>query len=103
MTASQTGQAGHAIEIQSEKENNYCDAITMLQECNNGLCLLDQAQVHAVVEKFSLKDGGDRELHCLCDTLTLPLQPLKVMEYELGSFVTSLIEMKLDQTMMFKC
>ena len=58
--------------------------------------------MHAIVEAPSLKDGSGKELRRLHDVLAQHLQAPKVMYYELGLFITSLIELKLDQATAFK-
>ena len=55
-----------------------------------------------IVEAPLLKDGNGKELRCVHDILVQHLQVLKVMDYEPGPFVTSLIEMRLDQATAFE-
>ena len=50
-----------------------------------------------------LKDGTGKELRCLHDVVLQHFQALKSLGHEVpGSFVTSLLELKLDATMMFE-
>ena len=55
-----------------------------------------------IVEPPSLEDGSSKELRSLNNILAQHLQALKVMEYEPSPFITSLIEMKLDQATAFR-
>ena len=64
----------------------------MLQERYNRHWLLHPAHVCMVVEASSLKDGSGKELHRVHEVLA------QVMDYKPGPFLTSLIQLKLDQT-----
>ena len=56
-----------------------------------------------IMEATALKDGSGCELHCLHDTVQHHIQALKAMGHDYsGPFVTSLIELKLDTTIMFE-
>ena len=57
-----------------------------------------------IIEVPSLKDNTGKELHRLHDVLQQHLCALKAMDKEpSASFITSLIEMKLDPDTMFEC
>ena len=56
-----------------------------------------------IVEATSLRDGTGKELCRLHDVVQQHLQALKAMEYEpSGSFITSVLELKLDTNTMFE-
>ena len=64
---------------------------------------MHQVHVSAIHEDPSLSDGNGQELHCLHDVATPHLRALKAMEYEpSGSFVTYILELKLDLTTTFE-
>ena len=96
------GPVRHIIEGLSGTMSNYHDSITMLQARYDRPRLLHQAHVHMVVQVPSLKSGSGKELCRLHDFSAQHLETLKVMKYEPGPFVTSLIQMKLDQATAFE-
>ena len=56
-----------------------------------------------IMEATALKDGSGRELRHLHNTVQQHIQGLKAMGHDPpGSFVTLLIELKLDATTMFE-
>ena len=58
--------------------------------------------VHAVVEAPSLKDGSGKELRHLHDVINQHMQAITAMpDNSPEVFVTSIIETKLDQTLIF--
>ena len=87
----------------SQSGNNYLDAIETLKARYDRPRLVHQAHVRSIVEAPSLKDGNGRELRRLHDTVQQHLRALKAMDCEpSGQFVTSLLELKLDETTMFE-
>ena len=97
------GPAKNAIEGLSGSGDDYQEAIECLRKRYDRPRLLHQAHVRAIVEAPSLKDGGGKELRRLHDTLNQHLRSLKNMHQEsYEAFVTSLIELKLDQTTTFE-
>ena len=74
-----------------------------LQEQYNRPCLIHQAHVRKIIKVPSLKDNTGKELRHLHDVLQQHLRALKAMDKEpSASFITSLIEMKLDPDRMFE-
>ena len=64
---------------------------------------MHQAQVRAIVEAASLKEGNAMGLRLLHDVVNQHLQALKAMDYDpSGPFINSVIELKLDQATMFE-
>ena len=56
-----------------------------------------------ILEAPLLKEGSGKELRCLHDSVQQHLRALKAMECELpGSFITSILKLKLDQDTMFE-
>ena len=56
-----------------------------------------------ILEATSLRDGTGKELRRLQDVIQQHLRALKAMEYEpSGSFITSVLELKLDTNTMFE-
>ena len=50
-----------------------------------------------------MRNGNCCELHCLHDVAAPHLRALEAMDYEpSGPFITSMLELKLDQTTMFE-
>ena len=66
--------------------------------------LIHQAHVKEIIEVPSLRDNSAKEIRCLHDVLQQHLCALKAMKKEPSSpFITSLIEMKLDNDTRFEC
>ena len=56
-----------------------------------------------ILDAAPLKDGNGREIRILHDTVQQHIRALKSMDYEpSGLFITSAIELKLDETTMFE-
>ena len=65
--------------------------------------LIHKTRVRKICEVPPLKDGNGKELRRLHDVLQQHLRALKSMDHEpSGSFITSMIELKLDQSTMFE-
>ena len=95
--------AWHTIKRHSGSGNDYAKAGISLNHRYDRPHFLHRVHVRAIMEVPILKEGNDKELHCLHNVLSQHLQELKVMKYELsGPFITSLIETKLDQATSFE-
>ncbi len=91
--------AKHVVEGLSGTGEHYQEAIDCLRTRFDRPRLIHQAHIRAVVETPALKEGNGRELRRLHDTVAQHLCALKSMDEEpSGSFVTSLLELKLDTT-----
>ena len=87
----------------SRSGENYDEAIDCLRSRYNRPRLLHRAHVQMITEAPPLKDGSEKELRRLHDTVQQHLRALKVMEAEPnGAFITSIIELKLDVDTMFE-
>ena len=70
---------------------------------NNRPRLIHQAHICAILEAAPLKDGHGRQLRKLHNVANQHLRALRTMEYDpSGPFITSLLELKLDQSMVFE-
>ena len=97
------GSAKSVIEGLSRSEDQYQEAIECLKSRYNHPCVTHCAHVRMVVDAPSLKDGSGKELHRLHHTLQQHVRALKSMKHEPdSSFITSIIELKLDQDTMFE-
>ena len=101
--AVKNGSAKPVIEGLSRSGENYNEAIDCLKSRFNRPRLLHHAHVRKIVEAPSLKDGSGKELRRLHDTVQQHLRALKAMGSEPDeSFITSVIELKLDVDTMFE-
>ena len=97
------GSTKNVIEGLSRSGDCYKEAIDSLKTRYDHPWLIHQTHVKKIIEAPSLKDGSGRELHRLDDTVQQHIRALKATGHEPpGPFVTSLIELKLDTTTMFK-
>lgn len=97
------GSAKNVIEGLSRSGEQYEEAVKCLQEQYDRPRLIHQAHVRRIVELPNLKDDSGRELCRLHDVLQQHLRALKAMDKEPSvSFITLLIEMKLDPSTMFE-
>lgn len=97
------GSARNAIEGLSRSGDNYSEAISCLKSRYDRPRLIHRTHVQRIVDVSSLKDGGGKELRRLHDTVLQHLRALKTLGHEPSStFVTSILELKLDQNMMFE-
>ena len=97
------GSAKQVVEGLSSSGEQYEEAIDCLRKRFDRPRLLHQAHVRAILEAPALKDGNGKELRRLHDIANQHLRALKAMECEpSGSFVTSMLELKLDVTTMFE-
>ena len=97
------GTAKKVIEGLSQSGDQYDEAITCLKSRYDRPRLIHQTHVKKVVEITPLKEGSGKELRFLHDAAQQHLRALKAMGQEpSGSFITSLLELKLDQNTMFE-
>ena len=97
------GSAKHVVEGLSGSGNNYDEAIDCLQKRYDRPRLIHQAHVRAILDAPALKEGNGKELRRLHDTVTQHLRALKAMDCEpSGPFITSALELKLDDNTMFE-
>ena len=97
------GSAKNVIEGLSHSGDCYLEAVECLKGRYNCPRLIHQAHVRVILEAPSLKTGGGKELRRLHDIILQHLRALKAMGYKPSSpFLTSIIELKLDQGTMFK-
>ncbi len=96
--------AKSVIEGLSHSGDQYAEAIASLKSrYNNRPRLIHQAHVRKIYEVANLKEGSGKELRQLHDTVQQHLRALKAMGLEpSGSFITSLLELKLDKDTMFE-
>ena len=101
--AIKSGSARNAIEGLSRSGDNYLEAVETLKTRYNRPRLTHRAHVRMIMDAAPLKDGGGKELRRLHDTIQQHLRALKAMKSEPdSSFVTSIIELKLDADTLFE-
>ena len=82
---------------------HYNKAIKCLQERYDRPRQIYQMHVRRIVEATPLKDGTGKEIHILQDLVVQHLRALKSLCHKPSqAFITSLLEMKLNSTTMFK-
>ena len=97
------GSAKSSIEGLSRTGDNYEEAVQCLKARYNRPRLIHQAHVKTILDAVPLKEGTGKEIRKLHDTVLQHLRALKSMGYEpSGPFITSALELKLDQTTMFE-
>ena len=97
------GAAKKVIEGMSRSGDQYAKAIMCLKSRYDRPRLIHQTHVNKIVEIAPLKEGSGKELCYLYDTAQQHLRALKAMGQEpSGLFITSLLELKLDQNTMFE-
>ena len=97
------GSARHVIEGLSQTGECYQDAIECLCSRYNRPRIIHQTHVRMIMDAKPLTDGSGKELRQLHDTVQQHLRALKAMDYEpSGTFVTSILELKLDADTMFE-
>ena len=98
--ALKAGSAKSVIEGLSRSGDQYDEAITCLKARFDRPRLIHQAHVRKIP---NLKDGNGRELRHLHDTALQHLRALRAMGHEPSeTFVTSMLELKLDANTMFE-
>ncbi len=97
------GSAKHVIEGLSHSGNQYKEAIDTLKARYDRPRIIHQTHVRKIYDVPSLKDGSGKELRRFHDTVQQHLRALKAMDEEpTGSFITALLELKLDKDTMFE-
>ena len=97
------GSAKNVIEGLSRSGDNYEEAIQCLKTRYDRPRLIHQGHVKTILEATPLKDGTGKELRKLHDTVQQHLRALKSMGHDpSGPFITSTLELKLDQNTMFE-
>ena len=97
------GSAKSVVEGLSRSGDHYDEAITCLKTRYDRPRLIHQAHVRKIIEIPNLKDGSGKELRRLHDTAQQHLRALKALGHDPpGSFITSLLELKLDINTMFE-
>ena len=91
------------IEGLSRSGDCYTEAIECLKARYNRPRLIHQTHVRMIIEAPPIKEGNGKELRRLHDTVQQHLRALKAMGCEApGPFITSVLELKLDQNTMFE-
>ena len=101
--AVKAGTAKSVIEGLFRSREHYTEAIACLKSRYDKPRLIHQAHVRKIVEIPNMKDGSRKELRRLHDTALQHLRALRAMGHDpAGSFITSMLEMKLDVNTMFE-
>ena len=97
------GSARQVSEGLSGLGESWKGAIDFPQTRYDWPCLIFQAHIHAILDVPALKESSGKELRQLHDTASWHLRALKAMNHEpFGSFITSMLELKLDVNMTFE-
>ena len=97
------GSAKNVIEGLSRSGKNYGEAVDTLKSRYNRPRIIHRTHVQRIVDASILKDGTGKELRRLHDTILQHLRALKTLGHEPSStFITSVLELKLDQSTMFE-
>lgn len=97
------GPATHAIEGLSRSGDNYMEAVDCLKHRYDRPRLIHRTHVQMIVDYPSLKEGAGKEIRRLYDKVQQHLRALKAMGNDPpGPFITSVIELKLDENTMFE-
>ena len=97
------GTARSVIEGLTKSSEEYSEAIDCLKARYDRPRLIHQTHVKCILDSPLLKEGSGRELRRLHDTVQQHLRALKSLGHEPSpSFITSLIELKLDVNTMFE-
>ena len=96
------GSAKGAIEDLSRSGDNYTKAIKCLQLRYDRPGLIQKAHVHMILDAPPLKEETVKKLRCLHDVVQQHLWAFKAMGDDVpGPFITSVLELKLDQNTLF--
>ena len=97
------GSAKNVIEGLSHSADQYKEAIDSLKARYDRPRIIHQTHVREIYQVPSLKDGSGKELRRFHDTIKQHLRALRAMKEEpTGSFITALLELKLDKDTMFE-
>ena len=87
----------------STSSDNYAEAIASLKSRYDRPQLIHQAHVKVILDTPRIKDESGKELRRLHDEVQQHLRALRSMGQEPSrAFVTSVLELKLDQTTLFE-
>ena len=101
--ALKNGSTRSSIDGLSQSGDNYSEAIACLKARFDRPRLIHKGHVKMILEAPSLKEGNGKELRALHDAEQQHVRALKSMGYEpSGPFITSALELKLDDTTMFE-
>ena len=101
--ALKNGNARSSIDGLSQSGDNYSEAIACLKARYDRPRLIHKGHVKMILEAPPLKEGSGKELRALHDAVQQHVRALKSMGYEpSGPFITSALELKLDDTTMFE-
>ena len=96
------GPAKHVIESLTHDAECYKEAIDCLWKRYNQPHIIHRAHTRAILDTHSLRSNS-KELWRLHDVTQQHLHALKMMKYEtFALLITSTLELKLDQAMMFE-
>lgn len=97
------GTAKNAIEGLSHSGDNYEEAVRCLTARYDRPRLIQRTHVQAIIDAPPLKDGSGKELRKLHDKIQQHLRALGTLGCDLpGTFITSMIELKLDADTLFE-
>ena len=97
------GSAKTIIEGLSQSGEQYPEAVKCLTAQFDRPRLIHQTHVKMILDAPQLRDGSGKELRRLHDIILQHLRALKSMDQQPSpSFITSIIELKLDTTTMFE-
>ena len=97
------GSAKAVIEGLAQSGEQYAEAVSCLRSRFDRPRLIHQTHVRMIIDSPQLRDGSGKELRKLHDTIQQHTRALKSMGEEPSpSFITSIIELKLDSTTMFE-
>ena len=97
------GPAKSSIGGLSRSGDHYNEAVECLRSRYDRPRLIHRTHVRMIIDSPPLKDGSGKELRRLHDTIKQHLRALESSEHDLpGTFITSIIELKLDTDTMFE-
>ena len=101
--AVKNGSAISVIQGLSQSGEQYTEAVECLRSRYDRPRLVHQMHVRKIMDIPRMKEGNGKEIRLLHDTALQHLRALRAMGHEpSGSFITSLLELKLDSTTMFE-
>ena len=96
------GPANKVIQGLSQSAGTYLEAVKCLQQRYDRLRSIHQKHVKTIIEAPTVKTGTGKELRQLHDLVSQHLRSLRTANRDtLDTFMSSLIEMKLDQATKF--
>ncbi len=100
--AVKNGSAKNVIDSLSRSGDHYNEAVDCLMSRYDGPRLIHRAHVRVIMDAPPLKDGSGKELRRLHDIIQQHLRALKSKCEPSGSFLTSVIKLKLDVDTLFE-